>query len=109
MSCFSQSVNYFHGMYDGIEREFRGFGRVDIVDSTEDATGNTDQRSMPSLLRQWFHIGNTNDEVSFSSEYWQGDKQAFPVGNTRLTQYQQGQDIPISSPDEEQNSGLIDH
>ncbi|QBY44085.1 SpvB/TcaC N-terminal domain-containing protein [Arsenophonus nasoniae] len=102
MSCFSQSVNYFHGMYDGIEREFRGFGRVDIVDSTEDATGNTDQRSMPSLLRQWFHIGNTNDEVSFSSEYWQGDKQAFPVGNTRLTQYQQGQDIPISSPDEEQ-------
>lgn len=67
MSCFSQSVNYFHGMYNGIEREFRGFSRVDIVDSTEDATGNTDQRSMPSLLRQWFHIGNTNDEVSFSS------------------------------------------
>lgn len=102
MSCFSQSVDYLHGMYDGIEREFRGFGRLDIIDSTQDAKGNTDQRSMPSLLRQWFHIGNIYDQAAFASEYWQGDKQAFPAGKTRLTQYQQGQDVPIISPDEQQ-------
>ena len=31
-TCFSSTYSYHHGYFDGIEREFRGFGRVEQVD-----------------------------------------------------------------------------
>jgi RHS repeat-associated protein len=59
---------YHHGFYDGIEREFRGFGRVDHWDteelgalgSGEFPTGdNFDAASHvpPVLTKAWFHTG----------------------------------------------------
>jgi RHS repeat-associated protein len=58
---------YHHGYFDGIEREFRGFGRVDQWDSEEfgvlvPAAGpaaNTDAafRLPPVLTKTWFHTG----------------------------------------------------
>src|SRR5262249_4253616 len=32
-TTFSSTYSYHHGYFDGIEREFRGFGRVEQVDS----------------------------------------------------------------------------
>jgi RHS repeat-associated protein len=77
---------YHHGYYDGIEREFRGFGMVEQWDTEEFAalstsdvfpTGdNIDQASHvpPVLTRTWFHTGvyDETDEASqhFASEYY---------------------------------------
>ncbi|MGF6744636.1 SpvB/TcaC N-terminal domain-containing protein [Paraburkholderia sp. MM5482-R1] len=66
---FVTRYTYHHGFYDGVEREFRGFGRVDQVDTEELAalmqscefpTGdNIDAASSvpPVLTRTWFHTG----------------------------------------------------
>ena len=35
---FVRRYSYHHGYYDGIEREFRGFGRVDLIDTEDMAT-----------------------------------------------------------------------
>jgi len=83
---FVSRYTYHHGFYDGIEREFRGFGRVDQYDTEElgalsqsgvfpDAT-NTDAASyMPTVLtRTWFHTGAYVEESRISrhleDEYW---------------------------------------
>jgi RHS repeat-associated protein len=60
---------YHHGYYDGVEREFRGFGRVDQWDTEEFATlsassnfpqpVNQDPSSNvpPTWTKTWFHTG----------------------------------------------------
>ncbi len=79
--------SYHHGYFDGIEREFRGFGRVDQVDTEEFAaltaggffpTGsNVDAASHvpPVLTKTWFHTGAylQGGQISrhFRGEYWQ--------------------------------------
>jgi len=66
---FVSRYTYHHGFYDGLEREFRGFGRVDQIDTEEIAsltepgtfpTGdNFDAASSvpPVLTRTWTHTG----------------------------------------------------
>jgi RHS repeat-associated protein len=66
---FVSRYAYHHGFYDGIEREFRGFGRVDQWDTEEFDTltaggpfpigDNIDVASHvpPVLTRTWFHTG----------------------------------------------------
>ncbi|QPF72251.1 toxin [Roseateles sp. DAIF2] len=66
---FVTRYSYHHGCFDGTEREFRGFGRVDQTDTEElDAVrpagaapigSNFDQNSWipPTLTRTWFHTG----------------------------------------------------
>jgi RHS repeat-associated protein len=66
---FVSRYTYHHGFYDGLEREFRGFGRVDQIDTEEIAslmapgtfpTGdNVDAASSvpPVLTRTWTHTG----------------------------------------------------
>lgn len=66
---FVTRYSYHHGFYDGLEREFRGFGRVDQLD-TEDISSltaagvfptgeNIDEMSTvpPVLTKTWFHTG----------------------------------------------------
>ena len=60
---------YHHGFYDGVEREFRGFGMVEQLD-TEEFAALADDQSLrpadninssshvpPALTRTWFHTG----------------------------------------------------
>ena len=87
---------YHHGYWDGVEREFRGFGMVEQID-TEVFDGYTgrglaaddgffqrllqqDAFSPPMMTRTWFHQGPLDPaddgrwyEVDWSSEYWPGD------------------------------------
>ena len=58
---------YHHGYWDGEEREFRGFGRVDQRD-TELVRGQS--ASPPVETRTWFHLGT---ELDLSAEHWVGD------------------------------------
>ncbi|MFI7598296.1 SpvB/TcaC N-terminal domain-containing protein [Actinoplanes sp. NPDC049681] len=83
---------YRHGYWDGREREFRGFGCVDQLD-TETFDGYheagllpdapfrpVERRSFcpPRLTRTWFHLGPVDElddpsEVDHRDEYWSGD------------------------------------
>jgi hypothetical protein len=68
-NLFVTRYAYHHGYYDGTEREFRGFGRVDQWDTEEFAAlaasagfpnpGNLDAASSvpPVLTKTWFHTG----------------------------------------------------
>ncbi len=73
------TYKYHHGYFDGREREFRGFGRVDQFDTEtfEDFTGTnlhgseatfTNNESAfhvpPVEIRSWFHTGAYFDEDS---------------------------------------------
>jgi RHS repeat-associated protein len=60
--------SYHHGFYDGLEREFRGFGRVDQLDTEDFATFQAvggapadklgaDSNVPPVLTKTWFHTG----------------------------------------------------
>jgi RHS repeat-associated protein len=85
-SRFVTRYVYHHGFYDGVEREFRGFGMVEQLDTEEFAAlgassvfpagDNFDQSSHvpPVLTRTWFHTGVYfgRDHVSgfFAGEYY---------------------------------------
>jgi hypothetical protein len=67
--ALAPSYRYHHGFYDGTEREFRGFGRVDQYDTEElgalgesgafpDATNIDAASYVPTVLtKTWFHTG----------------------------------------------------
>lgn len=83
---FVSRYSYHHGYFDGVEREFRGFGRVDQWDTEEYATlagttsipqaTNLDAASHvpPMLTKTWFHTGVFvgGDRISklFEKEYY---------------------------------------
>jgi len=66
---FATHYVYHHGYFDGVEREFRGFGMVEQLDTEKFATlsnsdqffesTNTDAASHvpPVLTKTWFHTG----------------------------------------------------
>jgi RHS repeat-associated protein len=59
--------NYHHGYWDGYEREFRGFGRVDQRDTEIFAASSIvppQSFSPPTETRTWFHQGAIGDRFS---------------------------------------------
>ena len=97
---FVTRYTYHHGYFDGEEREFRGFGRVDQTDTEEFAaltqTGNlpvgnnidANSHVPPVLTKTWFHTGayfnRQRLETFMASEYYQGDAQASLLADTIL-------------------------
>jgi len=89
---FATRYAYHHGYFDGVEREFRGFGRVDqwdteeigtikSGDTTSDST-NLDTASFvpPVLTKTWFHTGAyvNREKISthFEHEYYREPKES---------------------------------
>lgn len=88
---------YHHGYWDGEEREFRGFARVDQKDTETFERFNTETLftdesfdiitpeyfSPPTETRNWFYPGPVGNgygkwiNPDFSNEYWSGDTQVF--------------------------------
>jgi hypothetical protein len=75
---------YHHGYWDGAEREFRGFGMVETLDTEEPldlALRSSDQFAPPLKTKTWFHQGPVGPEVGdwreidYTHEYWAGDPQ----------------------------------
>jgi len=62
-TTYKQSYSYHHGYYDHAEREFRGFGRVDTIDTetavTDDDGSDPTERldQDPVLTKSWYHTG----------------------------------------------------
>lgn len=90
---------YHHGYWDGTEREFRGFSRVEQLDTEVFEAFNAPglhgtttpfvlvparRFSPPMLTKTWFHPGPVGDEFAerteadFSVEYWPGDPSVLP-------------------------------
>ncbi|MTI86959.1 MAG: insecticidal toxin complex protein [Balneolaceae bacterium] len=81
---FTSEYRYHHGHYDHTEKEFRGFGMVEQIDSEDydifaesdpDAqTTDPDLFQSPVLIRSWFHTGVYIewDQIlrHFEKEYW---------------------------------------
>ncbi|MCC5633838.1 DUF2431 domain-containing protein [Nostoc sphaeroides CHAB 2801] len=75
-----RTYSYHHGYYDGEEREFRGFGRVERQDA-EILSENALPTDVPPILtKTWYHTGAWQQQNSISrhyeQEYFQGDTQA---------------------------------
>ncbi len=80
---FATTYSYHHGCFDGVEREFRGFGRVEQVDVEtygEFIAGNasspyiTDDKTLyqpPIKTISWFHTGAPLDRERILSQYRQ--------------------------------------
>lgn len=77
---FSTQYRYHHGYYDHPEREFRGFGMVEQIDSedyetwTANAAGTQMEQSRelyqaPVLTKTWFHTGAFLDRERILSQY----------------------------------------
>jgi RHS repeat-associated protein len=90
------SYTYHHGFFDGHEREFRGFGRVEQLDTEVfgdfalgsvdgNAPLNVDQalHAPPTLTKTWFHTGAWIEAdtlaAKFRSEFWAGDPAALAL------------------------------
>lgn len=85
---FVSRYAYHHGYFDGIEREFRGFGRVDqydteeyelleLVDGEPDPPNYAESSYIPTVLtRSWFHtgayLGRARISQQYAAEYYRG-------------------------------------
>ncbi len=77
---FTAQYSYHHGYYDHVEREFRGFGRVEQTDTEEFEVTNfanlttNEHHQPPVLTKTWFHTGAFLDRErilnQFKHEYW---------------------------------------
>ncbi|MDQ1645886.1 MAG: hypothetical protein QOJ50_2070, partial [Cryptosporangiaceae bacterium] len=76
-ATLSTEYRYHHGYWDGAEREFRGFARIDQFDTVTGSGGV--HWSPPTETRSWFHSGpvgpesGTWSELDLRDEYWAGD------------------------------------
>ncbi|MCD9115861.1 SpvB/TcaC N-terminal domain-containing protein [Pseudomonas bijieensis] len=89
---------YRQGYYDGVEREFRGFGLLLETDNeTNPDDADAQGFTMPSLKKTWFHTGKTVDMPRIG---YNDDPQAVALGKALLCQYQgeAGHDIPVAAP-----------
>jgi RHS repeat-associated protein len=78
---FASTYSYHHGYFDGVEREFRGFGRVEQIDVEsygEFAQGNVDSPYItpdktlfqpPVKTTTWYHTGAFIDRQRILSHY----------------------------------------
>jgi RHS repeat-associated protein len=90
---FVSLYKYHQGYYDGVERELRGFGMVEQLDTesfskysggglfTEPPETAGDDFYLPAVLtKTWFHtgayFGEENISRHFQEEYYQGDSAA---------------------------------
>ena len=71
---------YHHGYWDGGDREFRGFARVDQRDTLTPAGPAAPYYSPPTETRTWFHLGPVGPEtgawtdgLDLSGEYFPDD------------------------------------
>ena len=98
-TTFTNTYSYHHGYFDGKEREFRGFGRVEQLDTEEfnDFKINNAQNVVEEVHHQppiktitWFHTGAALSKQSLIQKYQEGYYQ-----NTELQEYQlPDSDIP---------------
>ena len=79
------TYTYHHGYWSGIEREFRGFSRVEQRNAELNLGDGVpaEQIGVPLLTKTWFHLGavasdeDDPSELDLTYEYWNGDPARF--------------------------------
>lgn len=86
-TVFANTYSYHHGYFDGVEREFRGFGRVEQVDTQrfdDVSAANSDSSFVaadhkpyqsPVKTITWFHTGIATDRSRILGLY---EREYFP-------------------------------
>ncbi|MES2673777.1 MAG: SpvB/TcaC N-terminal domain-containing protein [Pseudomonadota bacterium] len=86
-TSFSSTYSYHHGYFDGIEREFRGFGRVEQIDvesygeftqgkvASPYITNDKTLYQPPIKTTSWFHTGAFLDRERILNQF---EKEYFP-------------------------------
>lgn len=100
-NCLTQLFTWREGVYDGKEREFRGFGYLQQTDS-ESASGTEDVGfSAPVRACTWFHTGRSLDRPR--EDYFNADAQASPLKATLFSRFHVTDEVdePITPPDAE--------
>lgn len=91
-----QTLTYAQGYYDGIEREFRGFGLIRQTDSEASPDETDSGFTEPALVCTWFHTGR---QVDMPREgYFSADSEAQALGDTLFCRYHvsDGCDEPVT-------------
>lgn len=86
-TIYTQVYSYHHGYYDHPEREFRGFGRVDTIDTdmavAYNSTTEHDLDQFPVLTKTWYHTGAwMRDKTlldAYAQEYYATDWAELPL------------------------------
>ncbi|MCA9470209.1 MAG: VCBS repeat-containing protein, partial [Nitrospira sp.] len=85
------TYRYHHGYYDGREREFRGFERVDQTDSEifKDFAGSTLHEKQEALanVNEAFHVPPIHTKTWFHTGLFYEEDITTPLGNTFNTEY----------------------
>lgn len=87
-SHLTSSYSYRHGFYDGIEREFRGFARVEQTDAQVFTVGaaGSEEFQPPTRTVTWFHTGAWLEkerlEAALAKEFFQGGPTAILLPDT---------------------------
>jgi len=94
------TYKYHHGYFDGVEREFRGFGMVETLDTEsaltpasppaplQDGEGSStyEHYVAPVLTKTWYHTGAYVEagkiSKQYESEYYKGDAGAYLLPDT---------------------------
>lgn len=80
------TARYLSGTWDGKEREFRGFGFVELQDTdTLTSQGTSTVISQPSMTRHWFATGLAAVDDRLPDGWWSGDDGAFDRFAARFT------------------------
>ncbi|MBD8109096.1 SpvB/TcaC N-terminal domain-containing protein [Erwinia persicina] len=94
------TVRYRHGAWDGREREFRGFGYVEVSDTdTLVSRGSAQEISLPAVTRSWYATGLPTVDALLPDEYWRGDAAAFTGFTSRFTTGS-GENEQVYAPDD---------
>jgi RHS repeat-associated protein len=88
-SRLTTSYSYHHGFFDGVEREFRGFARVEQIDAEEFTVGpDTELFQAPVRTVTWFHTGAWLEkerlERELAKEYFQSGPPTLTLPDTVL-------------------------
>ncbi|MHC8331666.1 SpvB/TcaC N-terminal domain-containing protein [Pseudomonas sp. LB3P25] len=99
-NCLNQFFQYEQGYYDGLNREFRGFGLLRQTDSETGAREEDIGFTAPALVCTWFHTGRLIDLPR--DGYFNRDSEACDLKPTLFCQYHRNDafDDPIPPPDE---------
>ncbi|MDN3219121.1 SpvB/TcaC N-terminal domain-containing protein [Pseudomonas nunensis] len=82
----TEGYRYRQGFYDGVEREFRGFGLLLRTDTEATAIERASLGfTAPILSKTWFHTGKAVDMRE--EGYYNRDPVAIPLGTTLLHEY----------------------
>ncbi|MBV4485397.1 toxin [Pseudomonas sp. SWRI153] len=79
-NCLTQTFTWREGVYDGVEREFRGFGHLQQTDSESATADDGADFSAPVRVCTWFHTGQSMDRSR--DHYFTEDKGAVALEKT---------------------------